>query len=182
MNIVAERPPSGGGPVPAAGWIKALKVAANGIWGEAGQAAQAERRPAERAAGTVAWTDRARALIAARENRYLSPVLVCGANDGRIIRLNGAGLVHTPNLHLTALAAEEETAMPPDPRKSEAPDAAALLARLAQMLKLPPDARAEDIIAAFEKAMATPDPKRFAPAEAVQDMVRRRQHKTGHPR
>ena len=73
------------GPVPAAGWIKSLQVRADGIWGR------------------VDWTKRARDMIANREYRYLSPAILYNQPDRKIIRLKGAGLVHNPALHLTAL-------------------------------------------------------------------------------
>lgn len=82
------------GPIPAAGWIKELAARTDGIWGR------------------VEWTERARDMIARREYRYLSPVLKCRKNDRRILMLKGAGLVHSPALHLTELAEEEDTEDP----------------------------------------------------------------------
>ena len=69
----------------------------------------------------------------------------------------------------------------PDPRKSAAPGTAAVLAIPAQRLNLPPDATGSDVVAALATALAAPDPRRFVPAEAVQDMVRGRQPETGNP-
>lgn len=74
------------GPVPAAGWIKELEIRADGIWAR------------------VEWTARARDLIGSREYRYLSPSILFDKKNRRITRLKGAGLVHDPALHLTALA------------------------------------------------------------------------------
>jgi len=68
-------------PRPAAGWTRELRLAAHAPWGR------------------VEWTDRANcldgALIGVREWRCLSPVF---RHDkaGRIGRLKGAGLAHTP--------------------------------------------------------------------------------------
>ena len=84
------------GPVPAAGWIKALASRSDGIWGQ------------------VAWTATAAAMIAAREYRHLSPSLIFGTRTGEVVGLNGAGLVHHPALELTALAHQEHP-MPPIP-------------------------------------------------------------------
>lgn len=73
------------GPVPAAGWIKALEVRDGSLWGRA------------------AWTPKAADLIAQREYRFLSPVF---RHDkaGRIVALEGAGLTHYPNLDLAPVA------------------------------------------------------------------------------
>ena len=82
------------GPVPAAGWIKALAANASGLWGQ------------------VEWTATARDLIRRKEYRYLSPSFLHNM-AGQIMKLKGAGLVHRPALHLKALASEEDT-MPPN--------------------------------------------------------------------
>jgi len=74
-----------GAPAPAAGWIKRLVNQSDGIWAD------------------VEWTPRAQAMIAAGEYRYLSPVFD-HTKSGTAIRLLGAGLTNSPNLHLTAIA------------------------------------------------------------------------------
>jgi len=120
----------------------------------------------------------ARALIEAKEYRYLIQVL-WHDKAGRIGRLKGAGLTHNPNLRLKALAAEEApmpmnipaTPATPDPK---APDPAAMLARIIALPGLPPDADAQALMAALEKALADPDPKRFIPIAAVHEMLRDR--------
>ena len=132
------------GPVPAAGWIKELKVATNGLWG----------RPDL----TNVWTARASEMISAKEYRTISPVFHT-LKDGSITRLKGAGLVHNPNLELTALAAQED-AMTPE---------MTFMQRLATTLKLAPDADADTILAALEEMMtkgAKPNPKEYAPVAA----------------
>jgi phage I-like protein len=78
------------GPVPAAGWIKALRSDETGLWGR------------------VEWTATAREMIANREYRYLSPSFLYHPKTTAIVRLKGAGLVHNPNLHLTALASKAQ--------------------------------------------------------------------------
>lgn len=72
------------GPVPAAGWIKALEVRDGALWGR------------------VAWTPRAAELIAAREYRFLSPVFRHD-KKGRVLALEGAGLfpLGVEHLHFT---------------------------------------------------------------------------------
>lgn len=136
------------GPVPAAGWIKELAVRAGGLWGR------------------VEWTARARELIAAREHRYLSPV-VLHRRDGTVARLKGASLVHNPNLYLTALAAQE------DPMTDELD----FKARLAEALGLGADAEADAILGevmALLAARKTLDPRRFVPVETMAELLRDR--------
>lgn len=72
-------------PTPAAGWINQLLWLEDSLWAE------------------VEWTERAAAMIAAREYRYLSPVFTFNTKTGEIIALRGAGLTNDPNLHLQSL-------------------------------------------------------------------------------
>jgi phage I-like protein len=157
------------GPVPVAGWVKELRADATGLWGR------------------VEWTATASEMIARREYRYLSPSFLFHPETGQIMRIKGAGLVHNPNLHLpnlhlpnlhlTALASEEPTVAPQDPK----PVDPAVLARLAAMLGLPPDSDAPTILAAIlagmEKpvqaatAAQQPDPARFVPIDAVEELL-----------
>ncbi len=147
------------GPVPAAGRVKDLKRTADGIWGR------------------VEWTARAREMIAKREYRYLSPVLKFLPGSGKVIMIKGAALVHSPALHLTALASEgadmADTTMPrqPDP---------AIIARIAAIVGLPADSDPQDILRAVmgeldigREALASeaPDPARFVPIEVVRDLI-----------
>lgn len=73
------------GPVPAAGWIKAIEARDGALWGR------------------VQWTPRAAELIAQKEYRYLSPVFRHD-KQGRVLALEGAGLTHYPNLYLSPVA------------------------------------------------------------------------------
>lgn len=73
------------GPVPAAGWIKALEARGGALWGR------------------VEWTPQAAGLIQSREYRFLSPVFRHD-KTGRILALEGAGLTHYPNLDLEPVA------------------------------------------------------------------------------
>lgn len=128
------------GPAPAAGWITDLFEKANGVWGR------------------VAWTPRAREMIAAREYRYLSPV-IGHAKDGTVLRLKGAGLVHDPALELTALSHRQETPMSD-------------LSRIAAPLDLDEGADADTILTAL--ARQEPDPEKFVPIAAVRDLLKDR--------
>jgi phage I-like protein len=118
-------------------------------------------------------------MIARREYRYLSPSFLFHPNTRQIVKLKGAGLVHNPNLYLTALASQE-TGMTPDkttqkPGDGEAMDLAAFAAAIARMLGLPPDTPQETIFAKLkEKIGADPDPAKFVPVATVQAMLAER--------
>ncbi|MDA7427901.1 hypothetical protein PGB28_05480 [Primorskyibacter aestuariivivens] len=145
------------GPVPAAGWIKALQLRADGIWGR------------------VDWTARARDLIANREYRYLSPSILFNKANRQIVRLKGAGLVHDPALHLTALASQEDDMA--DDTATDMDGDMPFLTRLAKLLKLDADASEDDILTALQEALdgqQKPDPAKYVPIEALRDMMRDR--------
>lgn len=78
---------------PAAGWISALEVRDEAIWGK------------------VDWTEPAAQQIRARQYRYLSPVFLFSAKDHSIAALVSAGLTNQPNLQLTALNRIEDNPM-----------------------------------------------------------------------
>ena len=103
-----KREKQASGPIPAAGWIKELKVKADGLWGR------------------VEWTAQASELLGAKAYRYLSPSFLYQKTGKVITKLKGAGLVHNPNLQLTALASQEATMK-------------TFIERLAALLKLSPD-------------------------------------------
>ena len=85
-NHQTDRAAKNGQPAPASGWIEALEVRAGAVWGR------------------VRWTDRAKAAIAAREFRYVSPVFT-HTRAGRVRCLLRAALLNDPALDLPALAA-----------------------------------------------------------------------------
>ncbi len=159
------------GPVPAAGWIKELKAENSGIWGR------------------VDWTATASELIARKEYRYLSPAFFQNKATGQIVGLKGAGLVHDPNLYLTALASQDFT-MPPKstpetiPPKAPAKPAgtgpagdAAFAAMIADLLGLPPETPPEELFKALKaKLSVEPDPAQFVPVAMVQAMLIERNH------
>lgn len=144
----SERPEASlNGPVPAAGWVKELSLRPSGIWGR------------------VEWTERARAMIAAREYRFVSPTLLTEKATKRVVGLSSVALVHQPNLHLTALNSEG-TEMPDENTP--------LLVKLADMLGLQKDASEQDIIAALSQMLRdskTPDPRKFVPVEAMRELM-----------
>ncbi len=66
---------------PAAGWIKKLvNKGKDGVW------------------AMVEWTDRAKAFIANREYRYVSPVFLKRLSDKRVTRLINVALTNQPNI------------------------------------------------------------------------------------
>ena len=151
------------GPVPAAGWIKALASRSDGIWGQ------------------VAWTATAAAMIAARDYRCLSPSLIFGTRTGEVVGLNGAGLVHHPALELTALA-QQEHPMQPNPNAAD-PNAADtaqagqsdLAGAIIALFNLPPDTPDADLVTTLQdmanRLKAPPDPAKYMPVAAVQGML-----------
>jgi phage I-like protein len=150
-----HRAPGQVGPIPAAGWIKALRHDARGLWGQ------------------VEWTAKAAGMLRDREFRYLSPVILAQP-DGTVLRIKGAALVHDPALHLTALASQEPDMDRPAP---DAPNSTATvpLADLIAALDLDTAATAEDAmnaILALGKAGSAPDPRHYAPVEAMAELMR----------
>lgn len=139
------------GPIPAAGWIKAMKATPEGVFAR------------------IDWTDRARDMIAAKEYRYISPVIVYDKAACEVGRISGAGLVDRPNLQLQALNAQDITGVPmlaePDPAKPEPvkPDASQAVAAMLDILGLTPEATATEVIEALLARVA----KQPAPTAAA---------------
>ena len=150
------------GPVPAAGWIKEIKADDGGVWGR------------------VEWTATASEMIGRREYRFLSPSFLFHPKTRQIVKLKGAGLVHNPNLHLTALANQDDQMTPetiPADKTAAKPAAPGRYARLAEALKLSPDATEEEMLAALMallKGKDDPDPAKFVPVATVQAMLSER--------
>ena len=116
-------------------------------------------------------------MIGRKEYRYLSPSFLFHPKTRQILRLKGAGLVHNPNLHLTALASQE-TDMPPEPAPPQkpAPDLsfAEFGAELAKLLGLPAGASPKELIAKLADRLTKerePDPAKYMPVAAVQEML-----------
>lgn len=158
-------------PIPAAGWIKEMRADDGGIWGR------------------VEWTATAAEMIERKEYRYISPVLVYHDKTRQIVNLKGAGLVHSPNLYLTALANQDFTMPPKSPPETIPPKApakpvatgpegeAAFAAMIADLLGLPPETPPEELFKALKaKLSAEPDPAQFVPVATVQAMLIERNH------
>lgn len=152
------------GPVPAAAWVKELQAREDGVWGR------------------VEWTARAAGMIAAKEYRFLSPVILHHPETHEIMRLKSAALVHSPNLMLKSLNAQEApmTDTPPGPSQGN-PKAASMLASLiAHLLGLPADTSPDELAAKLSaKLQAPPDPAKFVPIAAVQEMLTDRLQERG---
>ena len=158
------------GPVPAAGWIKELMADNSGVWGR------------------VEWTATAAEMIGRKEYRYLSPAFLHHPKTRQIVLLKGAGLVHNPNLYLTALANQEEImasksipdTIPPQPTDKGPTDEgpaglAAFVAMIAKLLGLPPETPEKEVFDALKaKLAAEPDPAKFVPVATVQSMLAER--------
>ena len=146
------------GPVPAAGWIKEVRADDGGVWGR------------------VEWTATAAEMIGRKEYRFISPSFLYHPQTRQIVKLKGAGLVHNPNLHLTALASQEADMNPPKPGAGDAmADPAAFAAMVAEMLGLPPETPPAELFAKLKaKIAAEPDPAQYVPVAAVQGMLAER--------
>ncbi|WP_313350535.1 phage protease [Paracoccus sp. (in: a-proteobacteria)] len=100
----------------AAGWIKNLKL------------------EGERVMASVVWTPDGRAALEGRSYRFISPVFDNLKSDGRVVRIQGAGLVNDPALpQLRQLASKDNSSMEP-------------IEQIAGLLGLPAD-KPEDIVA-----------------------------------
>ena len=80
-----------GKPAPAAGWISQFSVRDDGIW------------------ALVEWTAKARAMLAAREYRYISPTFMADPETKAVRIILRAALTNNPALDLTALASARPT-------------------------------------------------------------------------
>ena len=140
------------GPVPAAGWIKELAARADGLWGR------------------VEWTGKASDLIRNREYRYISPSMLFHEKTREVVKLQGAGLVHRPALHLTALANQED----------EMADETSFIRTVAKMLGMPEDTDPEALLTALQErdSSGEPDPTKYVPIAALEDLLKDRNEKT----
>jgi phage I-like protein len=144
-----------GGHVRAAGWIKELQIRDDGIWCR------------------VEWTRAARNMIAAREYRYISPVLIHTLQEGRVIKIQGASLVHRPNLHLQSLSSEQV------PGAGAAVMAGQDMGMIASALGLQAGADIATILATIAARLApapapAPDPTKYVPIAAVVELMSER--------
>ncbi len=162
-----------GRPAPAAGWVGEFEARDDGLYGR------------------VRWTEAARAMIAAHEYRYLSPVFF-HSDAGEVLALQSAALTNTPNMGLAEVSAHAlcgaPSAQPKDRSMSKEiaqalgladnADDAAQLAAIAALKETvtavstaagaPDGAGREQILAAMRARTA--DPAAFVPIAQVQAM------------
>lgn len=121
---------------PAAGWIEEVAQREGGsIWGR------------------VDWTLRGRAMVEAKEYRFVSPVFAYDKVTGVIRRLISVGLTNTPNLLLTALNRHSDDEGTDQPnREQEQP--LSIAQRLAPVLGLAANATDDQIVSAVTEAKA----------------------------
>lgn len=123
-NHALDRAAPEGLPSPARGWIVALELRADGLWGR------------------VEWTEEGRRLVEGRAYRALSPALLHDG-AGRILAVLRASLVNLPNLrgiaalnqekHMTLAERLAEMLGLAPPEGGGAPDEAAILAAVARL-------------------------------------------------
>lgn len=143
-------------PAPAAGWFRELEWRDDGLY-----------------AVGVRWTERAAAMVAAGEYRYISPVFAV-AEDGAVLQIAHAGLVNFPGLDgLTDLSALSATLFPPTTQEF-LPMKALLIA-----LGLSESATEADALAALSAIRAShtteltalkgaaPDPSKYVPVSTL---------------
>lgn len=117
---------------PAAGWVTGLELRDGAVWGR------------------IDWNASGRELVASRQYRYLSPVILYTKNGGVIAGLTSVALTNRPNLALQALNHNQGGESPNEEKKMNK----AVLAAL----QLPEDAREEQVLAkvqALQSDLAT---------------------------
>lgn len=111
-------------------------------------------------------------MVAARQYRYLSPVIYM-TPEGEVRRIRGASLVHHPALELLALSSErpalERIALAAGLERDADPEAIVAFCREAMTVREMHGAAAERPV-----AETAPDPARYVPVEAVQELLRER--------
>lgn len=132
-----------GRPAPAAGWISQLSVRADGIW------------------ALVDWTAKARAMLAAREYRYISPTFMADKDTGTVRVILRAALTNNPALELTALASARLNGEP----------TMKLPIEITKALGLLETATADDAVTAI-KALSGPTPEMASTLAAMATVVK----------
>jgi len=132
-------------PAPAAGWITALHNRDGEIWAD------------------VEWTEKAEAMIKAKEYRFISPVFYYSPQSLIILEVISAGLTNQPNLKLTALNRRGSKPVQTD-EEPLAMDKTQYVA-LCRSLGLKDDASIDSVMAAIaaNSKAAAPDLEAFVP-------------------
>lgn len=136
------------GQAPAAGWIKSLSFLPPEQAGDGPAGLVAE----------VAWTEPAREKLAAREYRYLSPVVIVRQSDRRMIALHSAALTNKPAIvnarPIVNKAGQAEGATVGLAGVSESLDHGPAIDLLRARLELPADADLHRVLALAEQRLA----------------------------
>lgn len=171
QTLAAE---TSGQPAPAAGWFERLE------WREGDGLYAVD----------VEWTERARAMIEADEYRFLSPVFRYDQNTGAVRELLMAAVTNNPAIdgiadlaaarYLTTTTHEEVTGvdeetlkllgLSPEASKDEIQEAVAALAAKATKTGELEEALATATAKIKADAADKPDPAKFVPVEAVQQL------------
>ena len=130
----SDRSAANGQPAPAAGWIRRVFERDGAVWGE------------------VEWTERAAAMIRAREYRFVSPVFRYETATRVVRRITGAALTNDPAMFMRAIASTQ-------PRTETDMD----LDKLRTALGLADEAGEAEILEAAAAAGGGPDPDDFVP-------------------
>ena len=130
----SDRSAANGQPAPAAGWIRRVFERDGAVWGE------------------VEWTERAAAMIRAREYRFVSPVFRYETATRVVRRTTGAALTNDPAMFMRAIASTQ-------PRTETDMD----LDKLRTALGLADEAGEAEILEAAAAAGGGPDPDDFVP-------------------
>ena len=129
------------GTAPAAGWIKGLRY-----------------QKGEGLYATVRWNEAAARMIAQREYRYMSPAVLVDKETRRIVRLRSVALTNTPAMagcpELVAASRRNDwrLVMADEPQDT-GQSAETLLVTVREILGLPEDATAEQVLQAAIEAL-----------------------------
>ncbi len=158
------------GLAPAAGWIRGLRAARPGENGEAGLFAE------------VAWTQAGREKLAAKEYRYLSPVVIVRKRDRKVVALHSAALTNKPAIAgmrpiVNRMPAGTDTsgqANPAAPGGAGGDGPARAAAALRDRLELPAECDVEAVLVAAHERLEelTDDAARRAAEERVAEAMR----------
>ncbi len=129
---------------PASGWIKDLRLGDDAIIGK------------------VEWTDQAKAYLAHKEYRYLSPVIIARKSDKKVIGLHSAALTNTPAIDgmfaiVNSIDAED----------FEGGEHSMELKELIGLLGLQEDATKEDVLASIRALLEKAERKKDDETEVV---------------
>ena len=116
---------------PAAGWIKGMTPRADGMYGR------------------IEWCSPASKMIAAKEYRYLSPVIEIDKASRRVIRILRAALTNAPRLPNIKAIVNKDDFGGGDPAEETQNEQGENMEEIIKALGLPPEATTADILKAI---------------------------------